>query len=121
MRSTFLANKSRKHAVLLISALLVSFTLSGCGGAKLTADEAAVEPCATFDKMTDSMSALDRSGVMMNAAEASKQFEDIASLDPRFGEFAQFLKGVSETGSTGDPMGVYSDILFYCIPINSTE
>lgn len=92
MRSTSLANKNRKHAVLLVSSLLMSFTLSGCGGAQLTADEAAVEPCATFDKMTDSMSALDRSGVMMNAAEASKQFEDIASLDPRFGQFAQFLK-----------------------------
>lgn len=121
IRLSFLANKNTTRVALLISTLLVSLALSGCGGAKLTADEAAVEPCATFDKMTESMSALDRSGVMMNAAEASKQFEDTVSLDPRFGEFAQFLKGVSETGSTGDPMGVYSDMLFYCIPINSTE
>jgi hypothetical protein len=121
MKSTHLVNRGNAKALIFISVLLVSLTLSSCGGSKLTADEAAVEPCATFDKMTKSMNALDRSGVMMNAAEASKQFADIASLDPRFAQFGQFLKGVSESGSTGDPMGVYSDMLFYCIPINSAE
>ncbi|MCX6443531.1 MAG: hypothetical protein NTW43_05115 [Actinobacteria bacterium] len=121
MTPTFFARKRTRNTVIAIVTLLLSLTLSGCGGEKLTLDEAAVEPCATFDKMTKSMSAFDRSGVMMNAAEASKQFEDIASLDPRFDQFAQFLKGVSVSGSTGDPMGTYSDMLFYCIPINSTD
>ncbi len=121
MTSTFLANKGKPKILFFIAVLLASLTLSSCGSEKITADEAAVEPCATFDKLTKSLSALDRSGVMTNAAEASKQFEDIASLDPRFDQFAQFLKGVSVSGSTGDPMGVYSDMLFYCILINSAE
>jgi hypothetical protein len=121
MKSIYSLSGTRKFIVFSLTALAISLTVSGCGGEKLTADEAAIEPCATFDKMTESMSALDRSGVMANALKASTQFEEISSLDPRFGDFAKFLKGVSETGSTGDPMGVYSDMLFYCIPINSPE
>lgn len=120
MRSKRLS-KFRVKFTLLLPVLLVPFVLASCSSEKMSPEQAAVEPCATFDKMIDSMSALDRSGVLNFAAQASTQFEDIASLDPQFGQFAQFLKEVSETGSTGDPMGTYSDLLFYCIPINTPE
>ena len=105
----------------LTSALMLGFMLTSCGSSDPSPAEAAVEPCATFDMISESMLAFDRAGVMSNAAEASQQFEDISSLDPQFGKFAEFLKGVSMTGSTSDSMGTYSDLLLYCIPINSPE
>jgi hypothetical protein len=114
------SNQFNKLIIVLVS-LLLPLVLVSCSSATQTPEEAAKGPCETFDKIGDSMAALDRAGVMSNAAEASKQFEEIASVDPRFGQFAQFLKEVSETGSTGDPFGVYSDMLFFCIPINSPE
>lgn len=105
----------------LLSAMTLGFLLASCGTSDLTPVQAAAEPCATFDMISESMLAFDRAGVMAYAAEASQQFEDISSLDPQFGKFAEFLKGVSMTGSTSDSMGTYSDLLLYCIPINSPE
>lgn len=105
----------------MLGILLVPFAVVSCSSEKMSPEQAAVEPCATFEKMTDSMTAQDRASVMSYAGEASAQFEDVASLDPQFGKFAEYLKEVSETGSTGDPLGSYSDLLFYCIPINTPE
>jgi hypothetical protein len=114
-------NRFKSKFALLLALLAVPFMLTSCSSEKMSAEEAAVEPCATFEKMTDSMTAQDRASVMSFAGEASAQFDDVASLDPQFGKFAQYLKEVSETGSTGDPFGTYSDLLFYCIPINTPE
>ena len=111
----------KKKLIFVYSILMLMFALTSCGSSDLTPAQAAAEPCATFDMISESMRAFDRDAVMSYAAEASEQFEDISSLDPQFGEFAEFLKGVAMTGSTIDPSGTYSDLLLYCIPINSPE
>jgi hypothetical protein len=100
---------------------ILVLVLTSCGSSDLTPAQAAAKPCATFDMISESMLALDRASVMSYAAEAGQQFEDISSLDPAFGKFAEFLKGVAMTGSTLDSAGTYSDLLLYCIPINSPE
>ena len=104
-----------------VSLLILVMLLTSCSSTKRSPEQAAKKPCATFDTLTERLEVLDRVGVMKNAKIASQQFADITSLDPQFGEFANFLKEVSETGSLGDPLGTYSDLLLYCIPINKSK
>jgi hypothetical protein len=67
------------------------------------------------------MEVFDNAGVKRVAAQASEEFQGISSVDPRFQVFADLLKELSVTGSVGDIMGTWSDMLFFCIPINSPE
>lgn len=107
----------KRNAIFVPTISLLLFTLTSCGSSDLTPAQAAVEPCVTFEMISESMLAFDRDSVMNLAAESSRQFEKITSFDPQFGKFAEFLKGVSTTGSTLDSAGTYSDLLLYCIPI----
>ena len=111
----------KRKLIIVPSISLLLFALTSCGSSDMTPAQAAVKPCATFDMISESMLALDRDGVMSYAEEAGQQFEDISSLDPQFGKFAEFLKGVAMTGSTLDSAGTYSDLLLYCIAINNPE
>jgi hypothetical protein len=111
----------QRKLILAPTISILLFALSSCGSSDLTPAQAAAKPCATFDMISESMLSLDRASVMSYAEEASQQFEDISSFDPQFGKFAEFLKGVAMTGSTLDSAGTYSDLLLYCIPINSPE
>jgi hypothetical protein len=111
----------KRNLILVPSISLLLLTFTSCGSSDLTPAQAAVEPCATFVMISESMLSFDRDGVMSYAAEAGQQFEDISSLDPQFGKFAEFLKGVAMTGSTLDSAGTYSDLLLCCIAINNPE
>ena len=90
-------SKFRSKFALLLAVLAMPFILASCSSEKMSAEEAAVEPCATFEKMTDSMTAQDRASVMSYAGEASAQFEDVASLDPQFGKFDNRIRIIHQT------------------------
>jgi len=117
MTSTFLAKKSTRNVVIAIAALLLPLTLSSCGGKKLTLDEAAVEPCRTFQLYVDSFLARDMRGAATQADVASKQFSELSSDYPLFATYARVMEGATDTGTVDDLSG-YVKLLRYCMEIN---
>lgn len=111
----------KSKLILLLIVLILPFALTNCGKSGLSPAQEAVKACATFDMISESMLTFDRKSVMSYAAKASEQFENISTMDPQFAKYAKFLKGVSMTGSTLDPDETYSDLVMYCIQINSSE
>jgi hypothetical protein len=119
MRNQPRAMKFRNRSTVLSGALLVSIVLTGCGAEKLTPEQAAAEPCATFQKYIDSFLASDLGAAAIHAELASKQFADVASIDFQFGRFSRVMKGAMDDGIVDD-LGGYVKLLPYCREINKT-
>ena len=117
MTSTFFAGKRIRNAVIVIAALLLPLTISGCGGAKLTLDEAAVEPCKSFQIYIDYFLAGNMGSAANQAAVASKQFSELSPDYPLFATYARVMEGATDTGTVDDLSG-YVKLLRYCMEIN---
>lgn len=108
--------KFRNKAALAIAVLVLPLGLVGCGS-KMTADEAAVEPCKNFQAYMDRFMASDLRGGAGYADVASKQFAKLASDYPEFRLYADVLKGATDNGVVDD-LGGYTKLLKYCFEIN---
>jgi hypothetical protein len=117
MTFTLFAKKRIRNTVIATAALLLPLTLSSCGGAKLTLDEAAVEPCRSFQIYIDYFLAGNMGSAATQAAVASKQFSDLSSDYPQFATYARVLEGATDTGTVDDLSG-YVKLLGYCNDIN---
>lgn len=117
MRLTFFARKRTRKTVIAIATLLLPLTLSGCGAAKLTLDEAAVEPCRSFQLYVDIFMARNMGAAATQAAVVSKQFAELSSDYPLFATYARVMEGATDTGTVDDLSG-YVKLLGYCIKIN---
>ena len=106
----------RIKSLLLAAALVVLLGLAGCGS-KLTADQAAVEPCKTFQQYMDRFMASDLRGGAGYADVASKQFAKLAPDYPEFQLYADVLEGATDNGVVDD-LGGYTKLLKYCFEIN---
>lgn len=106
----------RIKSLLLVAALVVPLGLAGCGS-KLTADQAAVEPCKTFQEYMDRFMVSDLRGGAGYADVASKQFAKLAPDYPEFQLYADVLEGATDNGVVDD-LGGYGKLLTYCIKIN---
>ena len=108
--------KFHKKLVSAAAVLLLPIGLVSCG-AKMTADEAAVEPCKTFQLYMDTFLASDMRAAAGHADVASKQFAKIASDFAQFSLYASVLKGATDDGVVDDLAG-YVKLLKYCVDLN---
>jgi hypothetical protein len=108
--------KFHKKIVIAVAALILPLGLVSCG-AKMTADEAAVEPCKTFQLYIDSFLARDMRGAAGHADVGSKQFAKISSDFAQFSLYASVLEGATDNGVVDDLAG-YMKLLKYCGDIN---
>jgi hypothetical protein len=111
--------KFRNKVVLAVAVLVLPVGLVGCGS-KMTADEAAVEPCKSFQQYMDRFMASDLRGGAGYADVASKQFAKLASDYPEFQLYADVLEGATDNGVVDDLAG-YSKLLKYCLAINKGD
>ena len=108
--------KLHKKLAIAMAALILPIGLVSCGS-KLTADQAAVEPCKTFQEYMDRFMVSDLRGGAGYADVASKQFAKLAPDYPEFQLYADVLEGATDNGVVDD-LGGYGKLLTYCMKIN---